>query len=302
MILAVLPYGVLKVCWLLGHPIGIPATSPALDFVVPNLITLGMDVVAVVLAFAFVADWGRRLPAWLLLVPGWVGVGLLAPTVAIVAAGFTHGLLTEGRPVVMRDGLVEGWTYTVVYASFAVQGVLLTLGFGVYAGRRWPDLFGRVLPRQEPVGRFLAIAGAVGASAVGATRLFEAIAAPQGWRVSAWTFANRFSEAAEGAMALAAAIGVLAIAGVRLHGREAVAVILTFVGSGSLFAWGLLRTFSLTARAPLSELITRQSAILDFAATITGLTIGLTALFLLTAKSRAGDQPCLHSGQVERRR
>lgn len=283
MIVAVLPYGVLKVCWLLGYPVGIPDTSPAMDFVIPNLVTLALDLAAVATALALAADWGHRLPAWLLLLPGWTGMGLLAPTVLIVTAGFAHGLLTEGQPVVMRDGLVEPWTYTLVYSSFAIQGALLSIGLALHASRRWPDLF-TAEPTSPPLPgvRVVAVGGAVGAGAVGVARLFEAIAAPANWRASAWSFASRLSEATEGAFALAAGVGVLALAGLLPRIRHA--VVLTWLGSGTLFAWGLMRTFSLAARAPMSDLITRQTAIIDLTATLTGLLIALTALFLLTAQ------------------
>ncbi|ADB35213.1 hypothetical protein Kfla_6210 [Kribbella flavida DSM 17836] len=283
MIVAVAPYAVLKVCWLLGYPVGIPDTSPAMDFVIPNLVTLALDLAAVATALALAADRARRWPAWLLLVPGWTGMGLLAPTVLIVTAGFAHGLLTEGQPVVMRDGLVEPWTYTLVYSSFAIQGTLLSIGLALHARRRWPDLLTETRTSVlVPGARVVAIGGALAAGAVGAARLFEAIAAPADWRASDWTFASRFSEATEGAFALAAGVGVLALAGLLPRLRHAVA--LTWLGSATLFAWGLMRTFSLAARAPMSDLITRQTAIIDLTATLAGLLIALTALFLLTAQ------------------
>lgn len=245
MLLAVLPYAALKVSWLSGNMLGIPASSPAYTgFTAANAITLAMDVVAVGLVFALTAERGLRLPAWLVITPAWVGIGFLVPATLIVVVAMSHGLLTTGRPVNLRGGLVEPWAYTLVYLSFAAQGILLTAGFVWYARRRWGAQLAAARP--EPVGavtrstgQCLAMAGAILGTAIAVVRLFQGVAAPAGWRDAEWTFANRFGEGVEGAMALLAAVGILVLtgtAGPLLRGWSRHAVTMIWIGAGSMFA------------------------------------------------------------------
>ncbi|MFX4778103.1 hypothetical protein ABTB39_19705, partial [Acinetobacter baumannii] len=80
-----LPYIALKVAWRSGSRIGLedPDFGTSTTMQVANALTMGMDVVAVAMALAFVTAWGRRLPPWLVLGPMWVGTGLLAPILVI---------------------------------------------------------------------------------------------------------------------------------------------------------------------------------------------------------------------------
>ena len=48
-------------------------------FVIGNILTTGMDLSAVVLALALIQPWGRRLPAWSVIVVAGAATGLLAP-------------------------------------------------------------------------------------------------------------------------------------------------------------------------------------------------------------------------------
>jgi hypothetical protein len=75
-----------------------------------------------------------RLPAWSVLLPAWVGTGLLAP---FVVAGplVVASVATEASPV--GDGSFEPWVGPVVYSSFGAQAVGITLTFALYARARW---------------------------------------------------------------------------------------------------------------------------------------------------------------------
>ncbi|MGC5286120.1 hypothetical protein [Micromonospora sp. DT231] len=180
---AVLPYLVLKVMWIGGVMVGVPEGSPArgADFVAPNIVTAAMDVVAILVAVAFTHRWGLRLPAWLVLAPVWVGIGLLTPAVLEVVNGSLAGAVTGGREVSLTGGLVAPWTYVVVYTSFALQGVLLSAAFLGYAGSRWSYLFDRPSASGSGATRglqvVLARAGGAAAAAIAVAHLVMAFGA-----------------------------------------------------------------------------------------------------------------------------
>src|SRR5690606_25220460 len=134
-----LPYLTLKILWLTGSPIGVrdPAamTGPAVAGL--NAVTFGMDAVALVLAPAFTTRRGMRLPAWLVLLPLWVGTGLLGLIVVMLPLGF----FVKGPAIFDTGGLVEPWVYAMVYGGFFVQGAGLMTAFVLYARDRWPAVF-----------------------------------------------------------------------------------------------------------------------------------------------------------------
>lgn len=100
---------------------------------VGNLVTLAMELVAVLHALALVDRRGRKLPAAAVLVPLWVGSGLLAP----IGLGLPFGLLAQGfaggSPA---DNGLHGWVYAVVYGGLLVQAVALASAFALHAGAR----------------------------------------------------------------------------------------------------------------------------------------------------------------------
>ncbi len=167
-IVAVLPYLALKVLWVSGVMVGVPESSPAraAGFVGANIVTGGLDVVAILAALAFTHQWGRQLPAWLVLPPIWVGTGLLIPAAVEVVNGAMAAALTGGRAVSLAGGLVAPWAYLVVYTSFGLQAVLLTCAFVWYARTRWAEVFDRAHGATDPgstagLQRVLATAGGV---------------------------------------------------------------------------------------------------------------------------------------------
>ncbi len=136
---AMLPYLLLKAAWITGSTIGF-ATESWVDSRVllgGNIATAGMELVAIVVVLAFTHDWGMRLPAWSVLLPAWVGTGLLAPFV-VTGPLVVVSVVTEASPV--GDGSFEPWVGPVVYSSFAEQAVGLTLTFALYTRARWPHV------------------------------------------------------------------------------------------------------------------------------------------------------------------
>ncbi|WP_203933727.1 hypothetical protein [Virgisporangium ochraceum] len=87
-------------------------------------------VVGAVVALATVRPWGMRIPVWLLAVPMWVGAGLLAPFVVLMPAAVV--LAPPDSP----DAELQPWVFVVVYGSFIVLGVGLTVALPLYARAR----------------------------------------------------------------------------------------------------------------------------------------------------------------------
>ncbi|MDA8368307.1 MAG: hypothetical protein M0026_00350 [Nocardiopsaceae bacterium] len=303
LILAVVPYAAMKVMWLSGYPIGVPEGSPAAgsEFAAANVITLGMDIVAVVLALALTQNWGMRIPAAPVLATGWVGTGLLVPTVLQVPAGLVHGLLTSGQAVDMEGGLVTDTAYAVVYGSFALQGALLSAAFLLYSRERWADVFVFVPSTAEGstrahAQRAIAAAAAAGALCVGTVSITGALLAPPGWN-DVWTPESRLTLGLYSAVVLTAVPGVLIMVGSplvpeRLRRRPfGVGATLTWIGSGALFGWGGFRTLAQVMRAPMSDLAAPVERVTDLVAMLSGLAIGVLGVLLLAeVRDRAVDR------------
>ncbi|MEV2254913.1 hypothetical protein AB0I94_30795 [Streptomyces sp. NPDC050147] len=146
-ILAALPYLTLKVAWIAGSHLGIPAGSSLLEhrgtMIFANSLTLLMDASVIVLALLLTRPWGLRSPAWLLTLPMWAATGLLTP----IMIGFPLQLLIKAlggsinEPSTQSgegDGaFLDSWVFGVVYGGFIVQGLALGALFVRYARDRW---------------------------------------------------------------------------------------------------------------------------------------------------------------------
>jgi hypothetical protein len=147
-VLACLPYLTLKVIWIAGGEIGIPAGSSLLDpehlatMKAVNALTVAMDSAVVALALMLTKPWGRRLPTWLLAGPTWVATGLLAPIVIgfplQIVAGLVTGSETSSRA---SEPFLESWVFSVVYGGFILQALALGTLFVSYALDRWGGLW-----------------------------------------------------------------------------------------------------------------------------------------------------------------
>jgi hypothetical protein len=292
-IVAVLPYLVLKVLWVAGIMVGIPEDSPAYSgWAAANAATGVIDFVAILLALALTQNWGMRLPSWLVVVPIWIGTGFLVPAFVEVVVNFAQGMIVNGQLVRVDNGLVEDWTYVVVGSSFALQGLLLAGAFVLYTRRRWADATAELPPGAERgttvgVQRVLLITGAVLAAVIAVLHLYQALAAPAAWRDGEWTFATRLVEGVEGAAAVLAVLGALTIAGSRLLRTFRAAVVSVWVGAGALFAYGLFRTLSNSFDAPMAETMTTVNRLVNLFAMLAGLVIGIAAAVALSERRAA---------------
>lgn len=162
---ACLPYLALKIAWALGATVGVNSAEFAAEARGANILTAGLELVAVALAVLLVHQTGRRLPAFAVAFPAWVATGLLVP----VAAGFLVGgpvqvLTGGGNP--FEDDVLDGWVFLLVYGGFVLQAVLLGIGFALHARDRWPvataggraDGAGLTRPLQDLLGGFSILA------------------------------------------------------------------------------------------------------------------------------------------------
>ncbi|MFF3837277.1 hypothetical protein [Streptomyces sp. NPDC001930] len=145
-ILACVPYVSLKIAWVAGSEIGIPAGSVLLEnprtMAIANSVTVLADILVVVLALLLTQPWGRRVPGWLLALPMWAATGLLAPIMTGYPAQLAVALLGgDERAAAPAEPFLHSWVFAVVYGGFILQGLSLGTLFVLYARDRWGRLW-----------------------------------------------------------------------------------------------------------------------------------------------------------------
>jgi hypothetical protein len=293
-IAACLPYAALKVAWLTGSSVG-SATGPGAASLhdgrhtVGNVATLAMELVAVILAIALAHRRGEKLPAAVVLIPVWVGTGLLAPIALALPLGIVAQAIVGGSPAPAGNGL-HGWVYAVVYGGFVVQAAALLTAFVLHARVRWADLLRlRTLDLQPgPTPRRLAGAGAVAAVVYAVANL--------AWAVAGESLAapSNFDTAAQ--KSLFVSTGLLALGGAdavrRLVQRRSIRqlaesdrlwapITLGWVGSSVTFASGLSQ-YALGANAGPNS----STSLLLALGTISGVMMGVAALLAIISPPR----------------
>ncbi|MFG2904319.1 hypothetical protein ACGF13_04545 [Kitasatospora sp. NPDC048286] len=241
------PYLTLKLLWLTGHPVGSDDPGGMDRLWLVNLLTFGMDAIAVALALAFVRPWGRRAPAGLVAFPMWVATGLLG-TILVALPLYLLSLLVLGPERADPDDKGVGdWVFLVVYGGFAVQGLALLTAFALYARRRWAGLLReRIgdLPDSPTlaVQRSLACVAALLAVGVAAGRAYWALGGAAGLPQVMVEERNRGVAVMDGVcavMAVAAAAALLVLVFRFRPGRRLLGPLLVvWTAAGSLFGWG----------------------------------------------------------------
>jgi hypothetical protein len=307
---ACLPYAALKIAWLAGSSVGSATAAGAGSLhdgrhTVGNAATLAMALAAVLLALALTHRRGQRLPAAVVLIPVWVGTGLLAPIALGLPVGLVAQAFVGGSPA-PADNELQGWVYAVVYGGFVVQAIALLTAFVLYARVRWPELFRlrTVELASETTGRlprFLAHAGASAAAVYAVTNLAwavagESLAAPPDLD----TAAQRSVFASTGLLALAGAWAVQELvhrrAG-RPFDRLGAPLAIAGVGSAACFASGFA-AYALAADASVDP----STSVLLALGSISGLAMGTAALLAVVGSpSPIGDEPPVPSRRPGRR-
>ncbi|MFD0022038.1 hypothetical protein [Streptomyces sp. NPDC058382] len=252
-IIACLPYIVLKAAWVAGSHLGIPAGSPLLEhraaMIVANGGSVLMDSAVVVIALLLTQAWGRRVPAWLLVLPVWAATGLLLP----IMAGYPLQLLVKALGGGIAGGgdsarpFLDEWVFGVVYTGFIIQGLALGTLFVLYARDRWGHLWQgtlRDLPLSPtaPALRVTAVAVTLTALIPGAMHLLWAAGSTAGLNAAQIAESDSDShvvDAVHGLFAVVAVAGVLLLAFRRSSALPLrVPLALAWGGSGATACWG----------------------------------------------------------------
>ncbi|GGS88858.1 hypothetical protein GCM10010156_54140 [Planobispora rosea] len=293
----ILPYLALKIAWLTGSTLGIQDAAVLDDagFFGLNLLTFGMDAVALVIVLAFVRLWGRRIPAGLILLPMWVGIGLLAVILAQVPLSALVGVLS-GTPLLTEDSPVAGWVYVVVYTGFCCQALGLMVGFRYHARHRWPWVFTRRVSdgtagATHEFQAFAAWGVAIVAGILAVINLSWILGATYGLPaavIAGRTFAFHLNVGINAATAVAAAAGLLMIVR-RRSGRPLwIPVTVAWIGSGAMFGWSLYAMIIALTPNPLNP--GGDQGILDLVSLftlLTGAVAGLTGIVALAEHASA---------------
>ncbi|MEU8108939.1 hypothetical protein AB0C18_35055 [Nonomuraea muscovyensis] len=290
-IAAMLPYLTLKILWMAGNPLGLDQAFVADPTVVAlNAMTFGMDAVGLVMALGFIMRWGMRLPAWLVLLPLWVGTGLLS----VVVATTPLSVLVEGADVLPSAGPIQPWVFAVVYSGFVAQGVGLMVSFALYARDRWPHVFTTaVTDRPVTLTTPFQIVVARGALLVtlllGGIRLawaFGVTAGLPGGMADAYSPSSAFQDGLKGLLAIGA--GAALVAMVTGTGRTAFwkPLVVAWLGAGAMFGWGLYAMIVTAAGGPLGGNAPGVLGVVQLFETLTGLVMGMCGAFLLAERSR----------------
>lgn len=153
-IAAMLPYLTIKLAWLAGSDVGVtePGAMLAGPMAAANAVTAGMELFGAALVLALVQRWGLRVPAIFLLLPLWVGTGLLGPVVtgAPLAAlvRLVAGDQAVGESAAAGANVLQPWVYFVVYSGFILQALGLTWVAVHHVRARW----GRLLASTSGAG------------------------------------------------------------------------------------------------------------------------------------------------------
>ncbi|MER5363165.1 hypothetical protein [Streptomyces sp. NPDC002785] len=247
------PYMALKAAWISGSHLGVPDGSPLLDhrttMAALNGATLLMDSAVLVIALLLTQAWGRRVPAWVLILPMWVATGLLLPIMAGYPSQLLVGLAggdVQGSGHASRPFL-DTWVFGVVYTGFIVQGLTLGALFALYARDRWGHLWQgalRDLPRSPtgPAQRLAATAASLLTLVPGTMHLLWATGSATGLDASRIAERNagfRVMEAIAVFFVAATVAGVLLLAFSRRSTLPlAVPLALSWGGSGATACWG----------------------------------------------------------------
>ena len=273
---ACVPYLALKIAWSAGSRVGIPNGSTLLEHhtttIAGSIESALLDSMVVVLALLLTQPWGRRTPAWLLILPIWTATGLLSPIVLGYPLQLGARLLGGTAPPSGRRAVrpfLDEWVFSVVYTGFIVQALALGALFVLYARARWGYLWrGPIsgLPARSPTHDVQRAAALVVCAVVFVpltTHLRWAIGSTSG--LTATRIADRTSdfyalEAAYVVFAVMTVTGLLLIAFPRAGTLPLrLPLCLTFVGSSALACWGgYLMLTALQNREPsqrISELM-----------------------------------------------
>ncbi|MEU6946858.1 hypothetical protein ABZ957_16760 [Streptomyces sp. NPDC046316] len=257
-VLACLPYISLKIAWIAGSEIGIPAGSVLLTnrglMATVNAVTVAMDAAVVVLVLLLTQPWGRRVPSWLLAFPMWVATGLIAPIMVGFPAQIVIGLLSgPDTTAAPREPFLDEWVFGVVYGGFIIQGLALGTLFVLYARDRWGHVWhgslGALPARLCGAGtRVTAVAASLLALAPAAVHVMWGLGSDRGLSPAQVSRRTDDFYVLEWMRALFIAVAVVTVLLLVLRRTRSLSVRTTlglaWVGSGGVGCWGAFLTLT----------------------------------------------------------
>lgn len=293
---AMAPYLVMKIFWTIDGLRGGGLHDGAwshLDWAVVNGMTVAMSGLAMLLGLALAQRWGLRVPAWLMLVPSWIGMGFLVPMIPLIPL---LALMDTDTGAAAAEGRMSAAEVGVLSVSFGGFALGVAIAAPIYAVRRWPAAFsGRGVPGRPGVRVTVARLAAALCVALGLPQLCWALGATIG--LNGATLDGRDARwhlltANNAVWALVAAWGAWTLT--RHAGRAP--LLLSWPASGFLFAWGSWKaafSFAATPEFPPPEqpwVLTLQN---HFGA-VAGLL--LLVVILLTVADKAERGPTVPAG------
>jgi hypothetical protein len=278
-VLALTPYLVIKLSWVIGSLMGLAPIGEGFNlagWVLLNTVTIAMAGIGIALALALVRPWGMRLPGRLVAFCSWTGAGFLVSilpyallsTVLDAARG---GATTSGDD----DSAMPGWEGALIQFSFIGMGLGLALALPAYLRRRWPVAFtAPVADGARTAARWAAAIAAV----VGLVWAYWAVGGTLGVAHPAERDTNGYLLTGMGALwALGASAAVWTLARQRpTRVPHGLLLALGWLGSGSLFAWSgwkLPLTLFVALAHPSAVTLPENlavAAVLHLAAIVTG--------------------------------
>ncbi|MFJ9831905.1 hypothetical protein ACIRU2_11020 [Streptomyces sp. NPDC101169] len=296
--LALVPYLVIKVSWVVGSLLGLLPVGRGFSlggWLVLNTVTIGMAAAGITLGLALVRPWGMRIPGRLVGFVGWVGAGFLVSILpfVVVSTLVNSGARAPGSGGSGSSGgdaAMPGWEAVLLQCSFVGTGIALAVALPAYLRRRWPHALRR--PERAPASRdplWPAVTGAVTGlvwlywAAGGLLGIAHREERPADWHVLVGVSACW-------ALAASAAVAVL---GRRRPIRLPYPLVLAlaWLGSGSMFAWSgwRLPATVYVALAHLSDVAYPENATLAVALHLTAVLAGAGIMRTLTRdRGRAG--------------
>ncbi|WP_071459556.1 hypothetical protein [Bacillus massilinigeriensis] len=249
--IAITPYLLIKIVWTLGLFMPTEQMGNA-SWRTANAITMVLAAVGILLALAFSRPWGERLHAWLVVLPVWMGTGLLIPMLLLAPV--------LGPAAMMRDqeaGSADIWVYEqiLVIVSLVGVGICLPIAFAGYVKARWPEAIGGPIALearpdnsqqlQITLGRLVA----AGCILLGVIKVYWSAGGTAG--INPGLLENRdvwwyLLSLSTGVWAFAGAWGLLVLTTRRGSRRFLPPMVASWVSSGMLFSYNLFNLLSAT--------------------------------------------------------
>ncbi|WP_345183109.1 hypothetical protein [Actinomadura verrucosospora] len=231
-------YLAVKVVWVAAAAFGhVPAHFGGADWIVLNVVTVGMSATGIALGLVLARGMRWRIPAAPLVFLTWVGGGFLIP---LMPYSLVSALLGGGGEETGGDA-APSWEMTFIGIGFTGMAIGLAIALPIYMRERWPAAFlGRLSDRNRTaVGR--ARTAAVLTAVPAAFWTLWSAGAELGLDPAHRDLVDVNTRLLLGDSALWALLGVwsvLAVSSARPNTPAWLPTAIGFTASGSLFAWG----------------------------------------------------------------